>query len=90
MQIFWDTLYILAFGIILTFFQAIWRVCMSSKKNVLGSTYIVEQPSFSMLHSTLSFEFDLILGLFLTFWGHNGLLLGQEGLKKFLGSSHVV
>jgi len=49
---------------------------MSSKKNVLGSTYIVEQPSFSMLHSTLSFEFDLILGLVLTFWGHNGLLLG--------------
>ena len=36
-------------------------------------------------------EFDLILGLFLTFWSPNGLLLGLGyGSKSFLGSNHVV
>ena len=41
-----------------------------------GSTYVVEQLSFSMFPSILTFEFDLILGSFLTFWGPNGLILG--------------
>ena len=36
-------------------------------------------------------EFDLILGLFFTFWSPNGLLLGLGyGSKSFLGSNHVV
>ena len=36
--------------------------------NVLGSTHVVEQLSFSMFPSTLAFDFDLMLGSFLTFW----------------------
>ena len=35
--------------------------------NVLGSTHVVEQLSFSMFPSTLAFDFDLMLGSFLTF-----------------------
>ena len=46
------------------------------KKTFLGSTYVVEQLSFSMFPSILTFEFDLILGSFLTFLGPNGLFLG--------------
>ena len=42
----------------------------------MESTHIVEQLSFSMLPSILTFDFDLILGSFLTFWGPNGLFLG--------------
>ena len=37
-------------------------------KTVLGSTHVVEQLSFSMFPSTLAFDFDLMLGSFLTFW----------------------
>ena len=40
--------------------------------------HIVEQHSFSMFLSILTFEFDLILGSFFTFWGPNGLFLGLE------------
>ena len=39
-------------------------------KTVLGSTYVVEQLSFSMSPSILTFDFDL------TFWGPNELVLG--------------
>ena len=46
-------------------------------KTVLGSTHVVEQLSFSMFSSILTFDFDLILGSFLTFWGPNGLFLGS-------------
>ena len=35
---------------------------------VLGSTHVVEQLSFSMFPSTLAFDFDLMLGSFLTFF----------------------
>ena len=45
-------------------------------KTVLGSTRVVEQLSFSMFPSIMTFDFDLILGSFLTFWGPNGLFLG--------------
>ena len=45
-------------------------------KTVFGSTHVVEQLSFSMFPSILTFDFTLILGLFLTFWGPNGLFLG--------------
>ena len=44
-----------------------------------------------MLSSILTFDFDIILGLFLTFWGPNGLFLGSMwGSKTVLGSTHVV
>ena len=44
-----------------------------SVKTVLVSTHVAEQLSFSMIHSILTFEFDLILGSILTFWSPNGL-----------------
>ena len=43
---------------------------------VLGSTHVLEQLSFSMFLSNLTFDFDLTLGSFLNFWGPNGLFLG--------------
>ena len=44
--------------------------------NCFGSTHIVEQLSFSIFLSILTFEFDLNLGPFLTFRVPNGLFLG--------------
>ena len=39
----------------------------------------------------LTFDFNLILGSFWTFWGPNGLILGLEmGSKTVLDSTHVV
>ena len=57
----------------------------------MGSAYVVEQLSSSLFLSILTFDFDLILGSFFTFWGPNGLflVLGQ-GLNTVLGSTHVV
>ena len=44
-----------------------------------------------MFPSILTFDFDLILGSFLTFWGPNGLFLGLGlGSTSYLGSTHVV
>ena len=44
-----------------------------------------------MFPSFLTFDFDLILGSFLTFWGPNGLFLGLgKGPNTVLGSTHVV
>ena len=52
-------------------------------KTVLESTHVVT--------SILTFDFNLILGSFLTFWGPNGLCLGSgQVLKTALGSIHVV
>ena len=45
----------------------------SGSKTVLGSTPVVEQILFSMFSSIMTFDFDLILRSFLTFWGPNGL-----------------
>ena len=57
----------------------------------MGSTHVVEQISFSLFLSILTFDFDSILGSSLTFWGPNGLFLGSMwGLKTVLGSNHVV
>ena len=39
-------------------------------------THVVERLLFSMLSSIRTFDFDLILGSLLTFWGPNGLFLG--------------
>ena len=57
----------------------------------MGSTYAVEQLSFSLFFSILTFYFDLILGSFFTFWGPNELYLGLgKGSNTVLGSTHVV
>ena len=62
-----------------------------NSNTVLGSTHVDEQFSFSMLPSILAFDFDLILGPFLTVWGPNELFLGLgNGLNTVLGSTHVV
>ena len=53
-------------------------------KTVFGSTHVVEQLSFSLVPSILTFDFDLISGSFLTFWGPNGVFLGL-----WLGSKTV-
>ena len=36
-------------------------------KIVFGSTHVVEQLSFSIIPSILTFDFDLVLGSFFTF-----------------------
>ena len=44
-----------------------------------------------MIYSILTFELDLILGSFFTFWGPNWLFLGLgKGSTTVLGSTHVV
>ena len=44
-----------------------------------------------MFPTIMTFDFDLILGLFLTFWGPNGQFLGLMKVSKtVLGSTHVV
>ena len=48
----------------------------SRVRQLFGVTHVVEQLSFSVFLSILTFNFDLILGSFLTFWGPNGLFLG--------------
>ena len=41
--------------------------------------------------SILTFDFDLILGSFFTFWGPNGIYLGLgKGSITVFGSSHLV
>ena len=57
----------------------------------MESTHVVEQLSFSLFLSILTFNFDLILGSFLTFWGPDGLFLGSgKGSKTVLRCTHVV
>ena len=57
----------------------------------MRSTYVVEQLSFSMFPSILTFDFDLILGSFFTFRIPNWLFLGLEyDYTTVLGSTHVV
>ena len=67
-----------------------------SSRTVLGSTHVVEQLSFSMIPSIPSFEFDLILGSFFTFWAPNAqfwgsflIFLGPNGLFLGSGSTYV-
>ena len=57
----------------------------------MGSTHVVEQLSFSLFPSILTFDFDSILGSFLTFWGPNELFLGSGySSTTVLESTHVV
>ena len=68
-------------------FLGLWK----GSKTVLGSTHVVEQLSFSMLPSILTFDFDSILVPFLTCWGPNWLFLGLGwGSTIVLRSNHVV
>ena len=54
---------------------------------ILGCTHLL----FSKLSSILTFDFDLILVSFFTFWGPNGLFFGLGyGSKKVFGSSIVL
>ena len=70
--------------------QLVWALEQGSTA-VFGSTHVVEQLSFSLFLSILTFDFDLILGSFLTFWGPNGLILcSGYGSKTLLGSTYVV
>ena len=51
----------------------------------------MQQLLFSLFSSILMFDFDLILGLFLTFLGPNGPFFSSMwGSKTVLGSTHVV
>ena len=57
----------------------------------MGSTHVVLQLSSFLFLTILIFDFDLILGLFLTFWGPDGVFFGSgNGPKTALGSLHVV
>ena len=57
----------------------------------MRSTHVLEQLSFSMFLSILTFDFDLIFGSFVTFWGPNELFLWfEEGSTAVLGSTRVV
>ena len=57
----------------------------------MGSTHVVKELSFTMFPSIQTFDFDLNLGLFLSFWGPNGLFLGLgKGPNIILGSTHAV
>ena len=51
-------------------------------KTVFGSTLVVEELSFSMFPSILAFDFDLMLGSFLTFWALMGYFWGWGRDKK--------
>ena len=46
-------------------------------KNCFGSTHVDEQLLLSIVPSILTFDFDLLLGSFLNFWGPNGSFLGS-------------
>ena len=60
-------------------------------KIVFGSTHVANQLLFSIVSSILTFDFDLIFGLYFYFLGPNGLFLGSMwGLKTVLGSTNVV
>ena len=53
-----------------------------SSTTVSGSTHVVEQLSLSMFPSTLAFDFDLMLGSFLTFWALTAYFSGWGRFRK--------
>ena len=59
---------------------------------VVPSDYFVStQLQLWLFCSILTFDFNLILGSFFTFWGPNGLFLGLwNGSETVSGSNHVV
>ena len=57
----------------------------------MESAHVVDKLSFSMFPSILRFDFDLILGLVLTFVGPNALFLRLgKGSNTDSGYTHVV
>ena len=50
----------------------------------------MQQLLFCLFPSILTFDFDLIFGLFSTFGGPKGIFLGSEESKTVLRSVHVV
>ena len=56
---------------------------------IFGSTHVDEEFLFPILPSILTFDFDLILGSFVSFWGPNGLILepfeAEVGFKNSFG-----
>ena len=59
-------------------------------KTVLGSTHVVEQFLFSIFSSIITFDFDLIFGIFYylgPLWASLGV---GEGSKTVLGSTHLL
>ena len=67
--------------------RAIFGVVESSK-NVLGSTHVVEQLLVSTFPSILTFDFDLILGSFLTFRFLDFLLSSYFQIKRDASTIH--
>ena len=59
-------------------FLGLWK----GSKTVLGSTHVVEQLSFSVLPSILTFDFDLILVFFLLFGALIGYFVVEVGIKN--------
>ena len=61
----------------------------SGSETNFGSPHVVEQLSFSMLPSILTFDFELIMGNIFTFRGPTGLFLGLgSGSNIFLGPTY--
>ena len=59
---------------------------MEGFKTVMGSTDVVEQLSFSMFPSILTFDFDLILGSFLSVGALTGYFWDWGRIQElFLG-----
>ena len=55
------------------------------------STHVVECLLFSIVLSILTFDFDLIFGSFLTFWGPNRQFLGSGySSRSAFGSTDIV
>ena len=53
-------------------------------KTISGCTHVVKHLLFSKFSSILTFDFDLILVSFLTFWGPNGLFWGRNGVQSLI------
>ena len=52
------------------------------RKTVLGSTYVVERLLFFMFPLVMTFDFDLILWLLLTFLASNGPFFSRCRVQK--------
>ena len=64
---------------------------MQGSKTLFRVHSCSQQLSFSMIPLILIFEFDLILGSFLSFWGPNGLFLGLgQGSTTVFWCTHVL
>ena len=73
------------FGVTFDFFGGLMSSFLgfgSGSTPFLGSTHVVEQLSFSLFLSILTFDFDLILGSFLPFWALMGYFCVGLGFKN--------